>query len=102
MSALLFLTNVFVPVLRLLLDELVHQLATFFVVQDYDLDAPALQILLTTYEGLVLADDNPLNLVHDAGPSAHVARTKGGVHGSTSISCSGKAPSDLKSRYLCL
>lgn len=49
------LTDVFVPILRIVLDKLVHQLLAIFALQDYHLDALLHQVLFAANEGLVLA-----------------------------------------------
>ena len=74
-----------VPDMRFLLDELPHQFFTLFVIKDHDLDTARLQILLSANKGLVLANDNPLDLVQDASTGAHVARAERCVHGGSFI-----------------
>ena len=51
------------PDIRLLSDELLHQLPALGVVKDDDLDSSLLQIRLTTNESLVLSDDHFPNLI---------------------------------------
>lgn len=68
------------PLLGMLLDELFHQVLTLGIFQIDDLDTIALQMLLSTYEGVVLAHDDSRDFVQYAGAGTHVTRGECGVH----------------------
>ena len=73
------------PVLRLLANEIAHQLLALLALHIDDLNAARLEVRLATEESLVLAEDNAGDLVEDAGAGAHVAGREGGVHGGTLV-----------------
>lgn len=73
-----------------LLDEFAHQVLALVVIKDDDLDATSLEILLSANKGLVLADDDPLDLVQDTSTGAHVAGAEGCVHGGAFVGGSGQ------------
>src|SRR5688572_19772111 len=70
----LFLADVLVPDLRVLGDELAHQLDALGRVEVHDLHASRPQELLAADKRAVLAHHHPRNPVQEDGPGAHVAR----------------------------
>lgn len=78
-------TPLFLPHIWLLFDKSLHQLPTFGIFHNHDLDASLLQILLAPHKGLVFANDHACYLIQDTRSCAHVARRKGGVHGRTAV-----------------
>ena len=60
------------PDMRLLLNELVHELFAFGIVEYHYFNATLLEVILTSNESLVLRDDDLLDFVHDASAGAHV------------------------------
>jgi hypothetical protein len=84
-TSLVFLTDIFVPIFGLLLDKLLHQVVTLFVVQNNHFNTPLFQVLLAAYKRLVFANNDSFDLVHDTGTGTHVAWAQGGVHGSTTV-----------------
>ena len=85
MYALLLLTDIFIPLLGLFFDELLHQCFALLVLQNDDLNASALQVLLASNESFVLANDNSLDFVHYTRTSTHVTGREAGVHGRTLV-----------------
>lgn len=79
------------PQLRLLGDELVHQLLAARVADDDDLDAARAQVGLAAEEVCVLADDDAGDAVEEAGPRAHVAGREGRVHCAALVGPRGQA-----------
>jgi TRAP-type mannitol/chloroaromatic compound transport system permease large subunit len=63
-----------VPQFWMLFDELRHQIFAFLVIEHNNLNTSLLQILLTPNKRAILANDNPLHLVHKTGTSTHIAR----------------------------
>lgn len=85
MYALLLLTDVFIPLLGLFFDELLHQCLALLILQNDDLNASALQVLLASKESFVLANDNPLDFVHYTCTGTHITRREAGVHSRTLV-----------------
>lgn len=58
------------PQLRLLSNELIHQLPALCIIHHNDLDASCTQVRLAAEEILVLADDNTADAVEETGSGA--------------------------------
>ncbi|CAL8575354.1 hypothetical protein XPA_001282 [Xanthoria parietina] len=83
-----------IPNLWVFVDILLHHGMTLLVFQDDNLNAALLQIFFATDEGFVFPNDYTSYFVHDASPSAHIARGQGGVHSCSFIS-SGLKPAGV-------
>jgi len=80
----------------MLLDELFHQRLTFGVSHIDDLDTPLPQVVFAADKSVVLAEDDALDLVQDAGAGAHIARREGGIHGRPSVGRRGESSGVLQ------
>ena len=74
------------PNLWVFLDKLSHHLLAFLVIKHNDLNASLLKVFLSSHKSSILAYNDPLDFVKEAGSSAHVTWRKGSVHGCTFIS----------------
>ena len=74
------------PVLRLLANELAHQLLALLALHIDNLDAARLEVRLAAEESVVLAEHDAGDLVEDAGAGAHVAGRERSVHGGALVS----------------
>lgn len=62
--------RIYIPNLGFLLNEEVHQILTFLILQVYNLNTPLLKICLTTHECIVLAHDYTSNSIEETGSCA--------------------------------
>ena len=83
--------NVNSPVLRLLANELAHQLLALLALHVDDFDAARLEVRFAAEESVVLAEHDARDLVEDAGAGAHVAGRERGVHGGAFVGGGGQA-----------
>lgn len=63
--------DVFVPEIRIGVDEILHHLDTTGIVEDDEIGAGVFEPILTPLKSLVFTNDNPWNLEKDGGAGAH-------------------------------
>lgn len=61
--------------LGFLLDELLHQVLTFLIIQDNDFDTPASQKIFFAHESFIFTNDDSGNFIQQDGACAHAAWT---------------------------
>src|SRR6266540_2614719 len=77
--------DVLIPELRVLLDELAHELDALGLMQHFDADALRAHVVLRPFERDVLAYDDPGDAIQQNGATAHRAGAEGRIDRATLI-----------------